>query len=68
MLSSPFYITPTNDSFLPIDDRLVSIGVSKVHLFNLGSYFSTEFKDELPSFPPIVRRYPSMLTTSCVDL
>jgi len=36
----------------PTLDLLVSIEVTMVHLFSLGSYLSTEFKLELPSFPP----------------
>lgn len=52
----------------PIELRLVTILLTMVHLFNCGSYFSTEFKLELPSFPPSANRFESISTTSWVDL
>lgn len=52
----------------PTELLLVSIDVIKVHLFNRTSYFSTEFSEELPSFPPSASKLPSQATTSCVDL
>lgn len=36
----------------PTEDRRVNIEVTTVHLFNAGSYLSTEFNDDEPSFPP----------------
>lgn len=52
----------------PIELRRVTIDETIVHLFNCGSYFSTEFNDELPSFPPNAYNRLSIWTTSCVDL
>lgn len=36
----------------PTELLLVAMEATMVHLFSLGSYFSTEFKLEEPSFPP----------------
>lgn len=36
----------------PTELRLVTIELTIVHLFSLGSYFSTELSDDEPSFPP----------------
>lgn len=36
----------------PTELRRVTIDDTMVHLLSFGSYFSTEFKDEEPSFPP----------------
>lgn len=52
----------------PTELLLVSIEDIKVHLFKRTSYFSTEFSDELPSFPPRASKLLSQATTSCVDL
>lgn len=52
----------------PTELRRVTIDDTIVHLFNFGSYFSTEFNDDEPSFPPRAYRHPSTSMTSCVDL
>lgn len=52
----------------PIELRRVTMLFTTVHLFNCGSNFSTEFSDELPSFPPSAYKFLSISTTSCVDL
>lgn len=52
----------------PTELRRVTIDDTIVHLFNCGSYFSTEFNDEDPSLPPSAYMKPSTSITSCVDL
>lgn len=52
----------------PIELRRVTIDDTIAHLFVDGSYFSTEFNDELPSLPPNAYNISSIGTTSCVDL
>lgn len=52
----------------PTELRLVTIDDTIVHLFNFGSYFSIEFNDDEPSFPPTAYKNPDTSTTSCVDL
>lgn len=48
----------------PTELRRVTIDETIVHLLSFGSYFSTEFKDDEPSFPPSEYNRPSTSTTS----
>lgn len=48
----------------PTELRRVTIDDTIVHLFCFGSYFSTEFNDDDPSFPPNAYNSPSTSTTS----
>lgn len=52
----------------PTELLLVNIDVVNVHLLIVGSYRSTELRDELPSFPPSAYSKLLICDTSWVDL
>lgn len=66
--TSPFSKLKHSSTDAPTELRRVPIDATMVHLFNCGSYFSTEFNEDEPSLPPNAYIKPSTSITSCVDL